>query len=144
MKWKYFPNFDLIICRKKMKSFISKLTFWFCSKYGVEEFLEFQSIKFLSSFNPVSISPYFVLCRRFHHLRFAIFDRIEQVWATSGLRVTFVPQRTLMWPASYIKSFLNNLFDNESTLKNICLIITNKRKICLHGHLLARVYLTCF
>ncbi len=42
---------------------------------------------------------------------------LDQAWATSGLRATYGPQSTFMWPASYIWSYLDCYFDNEKTLK---------------------------
>ena len=41
---------------------------------------------------------------------------LEQAWATSGPRATYGPPSTLMWPASYIRSFLNSYIDYENTL----------------------------
>ncbi len=43
-------------------------------------------------------------------------DSLEQAWATSGPRATYGPPSILMWPASYIWSFLNSYFDYENTL----------------------------
>jgi len=37
-------------------------------------------------------------------------DTLHQAWATSG------PPNTLMWPTSYIRSFLNSYIDYENTL----------------------------
>jgi len=41
---------------------------------------------------------------------------LDQAWATSGPRATYGPPSTLMWPASYIWSFLNSYIDYENTL----------------------------
>jgi len=41
---------------------------------------------------------------------------LEQAWATSGPRATYGPPNTLMWPASYIRSFLNTYIDYENIL----------------------------
>jgi len=38
---------------------------------------------------------------------------LPQAWATSGTRATYGPPSTLMWPASYIWSFLNSYIDYE-------------------------------
>jgi hypothetical protein len=43
-------------------------------------------------------------------------QRLGQVWATSGPRATYGSPSTLMWPASYIWSFLNSYIDYENTL----------------------------
>ena len=80
--------------QKEMKSFISKLTFWFFfSKYGVEEFLEFQSIKFLSSFNPVSLHLSVLSCAFTFFLSFifafqSLFDGMEMV--ITGVKSEFL------------------------------------------------------
>ncbi len=44
-----------------------------------------------------------------------IYDHVDQALAKSGLRVTYGPPSTLMWPASYIWSFLNGYIDYENT-----------------------------
>ncbi len=51
------------------------------------------------------------------------FVRLVQAWTTSGPRATYGPPSTLMWPASYIRSFLNNYWDYENAL-NIKKIFT--------------------
>jgi len=43
-------------------------------------------------------------------------QRLGQVWATSGPRATYGSPSTLMWPASFIWSFLNSYIDYENTL----------------------------
>jgi len=47
-----------------------------------------------------------------------IVNHVEQAWATSGPRATYGPSSTLMWPASYIWSFLNSYIGYENTLNN--------------------------
>ena len=42
---------------------------------------------------------------------------LVQAWATSGPRATCGPPSILMWPASYVESFLTSYFDIESMLK---------------------------
>jgi len=70
---------------------------------------------------------------------------LYQAWATSGPRATYGPPSTLMWPASYIWSFLNSYIAYENTLnsKKVPVLLQNNLKISLHGHVLARGYLTC-
>jgi len=38
---------------------------------------------------------------------------VDQAWATSGPRATYGPPSTLMWPESYLWSFLNSYIDYE-------------------------------
>jgi len=41
-------------------------------------------------------------------LKFGLYMCLNQAWATSGPRATSDPPSTLMWPASYIRTFLNS------------------------------------
>ncbi len=56
----------------------------------------------------------------------------------SGLRATYGPPSTLMWPMSYILSFLNSYFDYDNMFNKIGLIIkSNNLQISLHGRVLS-------
>ncbi len=71
------------------------------------------------------------------------FVRLVQAWTTSGPRATYGPPSTLMWPTSYIWSFLNRYFDTLNVKKVPVLWQKNNLKISLQGHVLARGSLTC-
>jgi hypothetical protein len=63
-----------------------------------------------------------------------------QAWATSDPRATYGPPSTLMWPASYIWSFLNTYIDYEviEYQEITCFITKTTLK-----QVLARGYQTC-
>ena len=80
---------------------------------------------------------------------------LQQAWATSGPRATCGPPSTLMWPASYVWSFLTRYFYFENMLK-ICFIVKITLRsyffwesriqslfFSLREHVLARGYLFC-
>jgi len=47
---------------------------------------------------------------------YVLFYGLDQARATSGPRATYGPPSILMWPMSYILSFINSYIDNVNTL----------------------------
>ncbi len=72
--------------------------------------------------------------------KITLFNTLIQAWATSGPRATYGPPSTLMWPASYVSSFINSYLDLENTLTTEYYLIYHKNnlKISLHGPIPAR------